>query len=164
MSYSSPQLLALTTLGALANARLFLLPKRIIWTAVLLTDLAYFGYAYLVKRGVAACPATFVAALAVACAAEGLARVLKAPTQCLSVPAILPLAPGLYLCRAIYAWMDADYALGYQRFIEASQVALSIALALLVASALVRMQGRAHEPNEGRSPASLSAGQAGPAS
>lgn len=137
--------LGLATVGALANAHLFLLPKRCIPAAVFLTDLAWLLLRLLTLRGMHTVAATFFCSLLVGVAAQGLARHYRAPVQCFSVPGILPLAPGLSLCGALYAWTDGKYPEGYLRLAEAGQLALALALGLVVVSALTGLMTRAEE-------------------
>ncbi len=83
--------------------------------------------------------AVFAATFAVCMSAEVLARVLKTPATVFSIPAILPLVPGLMLYHTLLHFGNGDTVGGLASSVETLIVAGSLALAVTLATLLAKL-------------------------
>lgn len=130
-----------TLVGGFATAILFNVPRRVLW----LTPLAGLaGYLALdaVDDHLSGPGALFVAAFAVAMAAEMLARMTAVPALVFSVNGILPLVPGAVAYRGMSANVRGDYAASAELLSQAVFSAGAISTGLLLATAIWRLRPR----------------------
>lgn len=83
--------------------------------------------------------AVFAATFVVCFSAEVLARVMKIPATVFSIPAILPLVPGLMLYRTLLYFGERDNLNGLSSAVETLIVAGSLALAVTLATLLAKL-------------------------
>lgn len=83
--------------------------------------------------------AVFIATFAVCISSEVLARVMKTPATVFSIPAILPLVPGLMLYHTLLHFGSGDTAGGLSSSVETLIVAGSLALAVTLATLMAKL-------------------------
>ncbi len=83
--------------------------------------------------------AVFVATFTVCMLAEVLARLMKTPSTVISIPAILPLVPGLMLYKTLLHFAEGDNIGGLNSTVETLIVAGSLSLAVTLATLLAKL-------------------------
>ena len=82
--------------------------------------------------------ASFFASLLVALSATILAKVLKTPTTVLMIPGLLPMVPGVSICRVVYYILEDEPELVRYYLLEALQIAAMIVFAILIVETVFR--------------------------
>lgn len=134
--------LLLCLLGAASTSLLFNVPRRTIIPCALLGTLAFFASLELSARGVSMLGANFLAALTVALFSEVFARLMRIPVTCLAVPGVIPLAPGVTLYRAMYAFVADRSDEGYTLAVTTVLIAAAISAGLVLAGSIFRLFDR----------------------
>ena len=83
--------------------------------------------------------AVFIATFIICLMAEILARVMKTPSTIFSIPAILPLVPGLMLYKTLLVFGNGDTLGGLEKSIDTLIVAGSLSLAVTIATLLAKL-------------------------
>ena len=107
-------------------------------TAGCLSSIGYVIY-LLMKLECSESASVFVATLVVCLLAETLARILKTPSTVLSIPAILPLVPGLMLYRTMLDFGKGDTLRGMSSAVETLIVAGTMSLAVTLATIIAKL-------------------------
>lgn len=134
----SPLLLSFA--GSASSSILFNVPRRAILPCGIAGNVAWFSFLGFQATGMSEAAATFLAAFLVALASEMLARIMRMPTPCFSVPGVIPLVPGLYAYRAMYGFVTNQYGDGTNYTVRTLLVAAAIGAGLVMAGSLFRMQ------------------------
>lgn len=103
-----------------------------------LGGIGYITYLLLNKHSAEA-TAVFVATFIICLMSEILARVMKTPTTVFSIPAILPLVPGLMLYKTLLVFGSGDTLNGVSKSIDTLIVAGSLSLAVTLAALLAKL-------------------------
>ena len=111
---------------------LFHIPRRLLVSVALVGMAGYGVYLTALALLQSAVGANFVAALAVALAAEILARRQKAPANIFSLIGIVPLVPGGGLYQTMLALVMDDYSAALSTGVQTMLIAGAIALAIAV--------------------------------
>ncbi len=133
-------IIILTFLGSLCPAIIYnVSPKRAFWAGVsgVVGRLVFNGLMSSGKEQIIL--ATFMGALAVGVYSETLARILKSPATVFSVPGIFPLVPGIGAYMTVRHVTDMQMEQASLTAVETIASAGSIALGIMLASALFRM-------------------------
>ncbi|MBR6594179.1 MAG: threonine/serine exporter family protein [Clostridia bacterium] len=83
--------------------------------------------------------AVFYATLAACIGAEIIARLIKTPTTVLSIPAIIPLVPGIMLYQAMLYFGEGDNSGGVNKAVDTLLVAGALALAVTISTLVGRL-------------------------
>ncbi len=83
--------------------------------------------------------AVFFATLAACLLAECAARLLKTPATVLSIPAIIPLVPGVSLYRTLLIFGKGDNAGGLNMLVHTLLIAGSMSLAVTMATIIAKL-------------------------
>lgn len=81
----------------------------------------------------------FAATVALALLCEVFARMLKEPVTLFSIPAIIPLVPGLPMYQGMKLLMMHAYNVGMDKLVQAALDAAFISLGILLVSSLARL-------------------------
>lgn len=90
----------------------------------------------------------FIATFTVCLSAELLARVLKTPSTVFSIPAILPLVPGVMLYRTLLHFGNGDTYGGLTGVVDTLIVAGSLSLAVTLAALIAKLIFKRKKTNE----------------
>ena len=118
--------------GSLGFGILLQAPKRSLFVASLIGSVSYGLYWMLVQLGAAELLAMFVGAALGAILAQYAARRMRMIATIFITIAIIPLVPGLALCRCMTYIAQGESALGAQVGLNAMQDILMIALGISV--------------------------------
>ncbi|MBI3927994.1 MAG: threonine/serine exporter family protein [Armatimonadetes bacterium] len=124
-----------------ATAVSFNVPRAALWMVPVVAAAGYTLAALGMQAGMSEPEALFVAAFAVAMAAESLAGTMRLPALVTAVPGIIPLVPGSTAYAAMAAAVAGEYGLAAENTVVALLSAGGIASGLLLAAALVRAPG-----------------------
>ena len=117
---------------------LFHIARRLLVSVALVGMAGYGVYLAALALLQSAVGANFVAALAVALAAEILARRQKAPANIFSLIGIVPLVPGGGLYQTMLALVMDDYSAALSTGVQTMLIAGAIALAIAVVAVFFR--------------------------
>ena len=140
MTFDAVAPLILSFAGSASSSVLFNVPRRAILPCGIAGNVAWFGFLGFQATGMSEPAATFLAAFLVAMASEILARIMRMPTSCFSVPGVIPLVPGLYAYHATFGFVNNQYAEGSSYAIRTLLVAAAIGAGLVMAGSLFRMK------------------------
>ncbi|MDI3256786.1 MAG: threonine/serine exporter family protein [Kyrpidia sp.] len=129
-------------LSTISFAVLSGVPVRALVPAGLTGALAWAVYFALTSLRLGPVASTFLAALAAAFAAEGLARRLKMPATLFQLSGIIPLVPGATAFAAMRDFVTGDYVRGLADGTMTGFLAGAIAAGLVFAGTAVRGMGR----------------------
>jgi len=134
--------LILSFMGSLCPALLYNLDMKKAFWAGLSGSVGWLTYIFFKNYTDQVIFATFMGAIAVSIYSETLARLLKTPATILSVSGILPLVPGSGAYNTVQYMVQNRYQLGLTEGIKTMASAGSIALGIMIISALFRISTR----------------------
>lgn len=129
-------------LSVLGFAVLFNIPRRSLLWAGLCGAAGWLVFRLCSTLGAELAAANFLAALTVGLCGEVLALLRRQPATLFIVPGIIPLVPGYGLYRSVYLIISEDWPGAMAAGFETVLVALVIATAILLSTALARISGR----------------------
>lgn len=103
-----------------------------------LGGIGYVSY-LLINLHTAEATAVFFATFIICLMSEILARMMKTPSTVFSIPAILPLVPGLMLYKTLLVFGNGDTLGGLEKSIDTVIVAGSLSLAVTIATLLAKL-------------------------
>ena len=123
-------------------AVLFDVPRRALALATGIGLIGYLARQVLAVVGVTPEPATYLAALVIGLLSQEGGQRLRLPIVILTVPAVIPLIPGVPAFRAVVDFVNADYLSGLANVVRAILIASAIGAGLGTVTAVVRMRDK----------------------
>lgn len=126
--------------GTVAFAKLFNCPKHCLYKAGFAGMVGFGIYIVLLSGfGLSSMLSNFAGTVALSICSEIFARWYRQPVPIFSIPAVIPLVPGLPLYRAMNYTMLNAYSLGMHTFVSAALDATAIAMGILLVSGLAKV-------------------------
>ncbi|NMA94533.1 MAG: threonine/serine exporter [Clostridiales bacterium] len=119
---------------------LFDIPKKLIKEVGLSGGVGWGGYIIIMNLYASPVAATFVASVLIGIMGEYFARSTKSPVTMFTIPAIMPLVPGITSYRAIKALIDGENKAALELGILTIGIAIAIASGLIIVISLFRIK------------------------